>query len=61
MPRTKEELETIVHDDELIERGKGIFAAKWVEKIVFWLVVTFASAVVLALIDVYVVQPLIRK
>jgi hypothetical protein len=59
MKTREEELEQIVHDGEIIEKGKTIFSLKWVEKVMFWVIVAFAAAIVGSLINFYIIQGLV--
>ena len=53
MNKTKKELEEMVHDDELLERGKTMFSAKWVERLLFWVLVTVASGILGFIVNNY--------
>lgn len=44
--RSKEELEKIVADQERYEYYAEKFSLKWVEKVVFWVIIAFATAVI---------------
>lgn len=43
---TKEELQKIVDEGERFDHYSSKFALKWVERVVFWVIIAFATSVI---------------
>jgi hypothetical protein len=52
----KTELQKIVDESALLEKAKLEFALKWVERVVFWVIVLVATAVAGVVIRNYIIH-----